>query len=388
MPRRKRHFLHPARPCGPRRRRHKGKEGPGAPAGLPPGAARRTPRRGEARRRGRAAGDSRDAGPRARVTVSPPTSGLAHPARSPRAGSPAPHNGLGTRRPPSGASGRGAPVPPHPGQAGAEVRAVPALPPVAPARPLLPFGVFRLLLIVSVYSARVLVVQLEALLAGRRLAVLRHRGGSERLGRRRSERQARSDRAGAAAAPSSAAHPRALECGARGHAHPAGPAHRGRPRPLACGSRPSPPSGPPQSAWAPPTCRVPLQGLARLSRPLPPTSAAMAPPSSPAHFRLFQRVRRHRSRVRASASAAEAPPIPLARFGRIRPTLPRPPRWSARAHSAGAAPPTWVVGRARPGLPFPPQSRALRCERGGGARLASRARGRRGWGVACPGLRS
>lgn len=146
--------------------------------------------------------------------------------------------------------GEGLPSP-TPGRAGAgaEVSAVPTLPPVAPARPLLPFGVFRFLLIVSVYSARVLVVQLEALLAGRRLAVLRHRGGSERLGRRRSERQARRDRAGAAAAPSSAAHPRAPECGARGHAHPAGPAHRGRP-------------GPARSLAAP----ARLRRLARLSR--------------------------------------------------------------------------------------------------------------------------
>lgn len=50
----------------------------------------------------------------------------------------------------------------------------PSLP--RPAR--LPFGVLCLLLIVPVYPARVLVVQLQALLAGRRLAVLRHRGGA------------------------------------------------------------------------------------------------------------------------------------------------------------------------------------------------------------------
>lgn len=64
---------------------------------------------------------------------------------------------LGTGPPPNGAveglphatSGRGR------GRRGPEVRAVPAL-----SRRLLPFGVFGLLLIVSVYPARVLVVQL------------------------------------------------------------------------------------------------------------------------------------------------------------------------------------------------------------------------------------
>lgn len=286
--------------------------------------------------------------------------------------------------------GEGLPFPPTPGEPAPEPRCARS-PPCRPSRPLLPFGVFRLLLIVSVYSARVLVVQLEALLAGRRLAVLRHRGGSERLERRRSERQARRDRAGAAAAFSSAAHPRAPECGARGHAHPTGPAHRGRPGParsLAAPARHRRPARLSRRGPRPHVESPPLQPLARLSRPLPPTSAAMAPPSSPAHFRLFQRVRRRGSRVRASASAAEAPPIPLVCFGGFRPTLPRPPRWRARALSAGAAPPTSANVRARPGLPFPPQSRALRCERGGGARLASRARGRRGWGVACLGLRS
>lgn len=154
MPGRKQHYLHPARPCGPRRRRrHKGKGlAPLLGSHPEPLAAL-----GEAGRRGRAAGDSPDAGPRARVAVSPPTSGLAHPARSLRPGRPAPHNGLGTRPPPSGAA-EGLPHATS-RRRSPEVRAVPALP-VAPARHLLPFGVFRLLLIVSVYSARVLVVQL------------------------------------------------------------------------------------------------------------------------------------------------------------------------------------------------------------------------------------
>lgn len=43
----------------------------------------------------------------------------------------------------------------------------------------LPLGVLSLLLIVAVYAAGVLVIQLQALLAGRRLAVLRHHGGKE-----------------------------------------------------------------------------------------------------------------------------------------------------------------------------------------------------------------
>lgn len=49
--------------------------------------------------------------------------------------------------------------------------------PPGPPRARLPLGVLRLLLIVAVDAAGVLVVQLEALLAGCRLAVLRHHGG-------------------------------------------------------------------------------------------------------------------------------------------------------------------------------------------------------------------
>lgn len=48
--------------------------------------------------------------------------------------------------------------------------------------PILPFGVLRLLLIVAVDAAGVLIVQLEALLTGGRLTVLRHHG--EKVGGR------------------------------------------------------------------------------------------------------------------------------------------------------------------------------------------------------------
>lgn len=72
MPRRKWNDLHLPRPKTPLPQR----EGPCALAEFPT----RTSRRGWVRpsQRGRAAGDCRVAGPRARVAVSPPTSGLAH----------------------------------------------------------------------------------------------------------------------------------------------------------------------------------------------------------------------------------------------------------------------------------------------------------------------
>lgn len=283
----------------------------------------------------------------------------------------------GSHTPPTGRAG-----------AGAEVRAVPALPPVAPARPLLPFGVFRLLLIVSVYSARVLVVQLEALLAGRRLAVLRHRGGSKRLGRRRSERQARRDRAGAAAAPSSAAHPRAPESGARGPAHPpappttAGPAPPARLRlppvsavpPASVGVGPAHVSSSP-SAARPPLLSAPAHlgshGSAQFACPLPPVSAGEMPWVSRSRFRLSRRGPAHPASPLRPNSADTAPPTLLAGSG---PFSRRGPAHLGRRE-----------GSAGPALPL--GSGALRCEHGGGARLASQARGRRGWGVACPGLR-
>lgn len=100
---------------------------------------------------------------------------------------------------------------------------------MAPAR--LPFGVLRLLLIVPVYPARVLVVQLQALLAGRRLAVLRHRGGADPGGGARGRAWGREAAAAARAAPSSAARRllRARSPGRRA-ARPPGPAWARPPR--------------------------------------------------------------------------------------------------------------------------------------------------------------
>ena len=94
--------------------------------------------------------------------ASPPPRGSASETRPPDL--PPPLSPAKARR---GAARRSAVRPPRPG---AGVREEP--------RARLPLGVLRLLLIVPVDPARVLVVQLQALLAGRGLAVLRHRGGA------------------------------------------------------------------------------------------------------------------------------------------------------------------------------------------------------------------
>lgn len=140
-----------------------------APTGPKPAAGM-----GEASRRGRAAGDNR-------VAVPGPGSPPPRPLRASSLLQPGLHNGLEPGRNYHGAEPLRGPTPRgNEPERRPEARAVSALSfPVAPARRLLPFGVLSLFLIVPVYPARVLVVQLQALLAGRRLAVLRHRGGAD-----------------------------------------------------------------------------------------------------------------------------------------------------------------------------------------------------------------
>lgn len=119
---RKPHDLQPPRPDGPGCRHHKGK-GLVPLLSSPPRATRRSwVRRGGGGAR-QVTSMSRVPGPESQSPRPPRASPTT--ARSPRVGSPAPHNGLGTRPPPSGAveglqraaSGRRSP----------EVRAVPAL---------------------------------------------------------------------------------------------------------------------------------------------------------------------------------------------------------------------------------------------------------------------
>lgn len=346
MPRRKRHFLHPARPCGPRRRRHKGKDGPGAPAGLPPGAARRSPRRGEAGRRGRAAGDSRDAGPRARVAVSPPTSGLAHPARSPRAGSPAPHNGLGTRRPPSGASGRGAPVPPTPGEPGPEPRCARS-PPCRPSRPRAPSYPLACSVSSSLSpsiphvswssSSRLCWLAADSLSSAIAAAPSGWGGGAP-SGKRGATGRARPrlplvpptlglPSVEPAATPTPQVTPTA--------AGPAPPARLRLPpvtavRPASVGVGPAHVSSPP-SAARPPLPSAPAHlgshGPAQLACPLPPVSAGEAPRVSRSRFRLSRRGPAHPASPLRRLSAGRHCPAHLAGgLGPIQPARPRPPR--------------------------------------------------------------
>lgn len=96
-------------------------------------------------------------------------------ARSGRRGEPGPaHN--------SGRGGTSSPTAAAAAAAAAAADAGGCLPEPCPAARLarsapLPLGVLGLLLIVAVYAAGILVIQLQALLAGRRLAVLRHHGG-------------------------------------------------------------------------------------------------------------------------------------------------------------------------------------------------------------------
>lgn len=151
----------------PGRHKEKGAAPPLDPTESPAGQACDEDGRGSA---GRAAGDSGVAGPRTGAQRLPAHPGpRLHRAAPPASRAPRPHHRRAARRthaetPRSGR--RAPPAPPDPRPSGVE----------ALAR--LPFGVLRLLLIVPVYPARVLVVQLQALLAGRRLAVLRHRGGA------------------------------------------------------------------------------------------------------------------------------------------------------------------------------------------------------------------
>lgn len=204
----------------------------------------------------RAAGDSCVAGPRtgaARLPAHPEASAPPRRAarrprdrtspRAPGSGRRAPTRGPPSERP------RAPPAPPDRRPRGAE----------APAR--LPSGVLRLLLIVPVDPARVLVVQLQALLAGRRLAVLRHRGGAGCGG----GAGGRGRGAGAAAAP--AAPPSAARrlLGAR-----------------APGARPAPPGSAPRAGGgARPVPRAPPREAGRRgagSRAHPPPARAPAPP--------------------------------------------------------------------------------------------------------------
>lgn len=151
----------------PGRHKEKGAAPPLGPTESPAGQAGGEDGRGPA---GRAAGDSGVAGPRRGAPRLPAHPGpRLHRAVPPASRATPPPHRLGARRthaetPRSGR--RAPPAPPDPRRSGAEMLAR------------LPFGVLRLLFIVPVYPACVLVVQLQALLAGRRLAVLRHSGGA------------------------------------------------------------------------------------------------------------------------------------------------------------------------------------------------------------------
>lgn len=151
----------------PGRHKEKGAAPPLGPTESPAGQAGGEDGRGPA---GRAAGDSGVAGPRKGAQRLPAHPGpRLHRAVPPASRATRPHHRLRAHRthaetPRSGR--RAPPAPPDPRPRGAETIAR------------LPFGVLRLLFIVPVYPACVLVVQLQALLAGRRLAVLRHSGGA------------------------------------------------------------------------------------------------------------------------------------------------------------------------------------------------------------------
>lgn len=112
-------------------------------------------------------------------------------------------------------------------------------------------------------------------------------------------------------------------------------------------------------------------GPAQFACPLPPVSAGEMPWVSRSRFRLSRRGPAHPASPLRPNLADTAPPTPLAGSGPF--SLRGPAHLGRREGSAG------------PALPL--GSGAQRCEHGGGARLASQARGRRGWGVACPGLR-
>lgn len=332
MPRRKRHFLHPARPCGPRRRRHKGKEGPGAPAGLPPGAARRggvRPAGGGARQ---VTAETRVPGPESQSPRPPRASPTPRAPREPGARHLTMVSGRDDRR--AEPQGEGLPFPPTLGEPAPEPRCARS-PPCRPSRPRAPSYPLACSVSSSLSpsiphvswssSSRLCWLAADSLSSAIAAAPSGWGGGAP-SGKRGATGRARPrlplvpptlglPSVEPAATPTPQATPTA--------AGPAPPARLRLPpvsavRPASVGVGPAHVSSPP-SAARPPLPSAPAHlgshGPAQLACPLPPVSAGEAPRVSRSRFRLSRRGPAHPASPLRPHSADTAPPTSLAGSG-------------------------------------------------------------------------